>query len=406
MQKILQEIINMSKLSLVILSFLFSIFAHATAPTLEDLDISAIDIQALNKIVTSKVPHGKFAGKTLNTAVRRPLYVIGTGTGASDALSDKLYSENVLVANFYHNGEFYVARIPVSKIKSVVLLTAPFSKMASHTMLRFVTDKDARVELVAKIESNSANTEVNIKPLETPIAIKDLVFSIDGTEPRGQEGGWKMKDAIAGAYTIALRMVSVQERFRWFVMEGTPIKQVDLNISREMAQRLVRRGIETSQTEAWSRAYHLLCANCTNLAIRLVKDNVPYDQRSETERRSLKLFLQEKLDPFLKALEPFTQFTRFNLGTLGWLGKDKVDLQNEPEFRSEIMEVVQELRSSIANNTSSTEAEKAELYKNLGVDKDLPLIANPALFSPALKAYKATVLAAKSKAMCLQFYAL
>jgi hypothetical protein len=404
-QKSLQEIISMNKLNLVILSFLFSFLSHAAAPTLEDLDISYIDIQALNKIITGKVPHGKFAGKTLNTAIRRPVYVIGTGTDASEVLLDKLDSDSVLVANFYHNGEFFVARIPVSKFNSVVLLTAPFSKMASHTMLRFVTDKDARVELVAKVESNSANTEVTIKPLEIPIPIKDMVFSIDGTEPRGQ-GGWNMKDAIAGAYTIAHRFVSVQERFSWFVMEGTPIKQVELNISREMVQRLVRKGIETSQTETWSRGYHLICANCTNLALRLFKDNIPYSERSDTERLSLKLILQEKLDLFLKALEPFTQFTRFNLGVLGWLGRKRVDLQNEPEFRSEMMEIVQNLRSSIAKNDRYSAAEKIELYRNLGIDSGVALFENPALFSPALKAYKAMVAAAKSKAMCPQFYAL
>ncbi|MBL7554234.1 MAG: hypothetical protein JNM24_00315 [Bdellovibrionaceae bacterium] len=393
----------MSKLCLVILSLLFSFFAQSAAPTREELEIDDTDIQALNKIVTGKVPHGKFAGKTLNTAIRRPLYVMGTGTGASELLVDKLQNDTVMVGNFYHNGEFYVARIPVSRINSVVLLIAPFSKMASHTMLRFVTDSDARIELVAKIESNAANTQVSVKPLEEPIAIKDMIFSIDGTEPRGQ-GGWNMKDAIAGAYTIAHRLVSVQERFRWFILEGTPIKQIELNVNRNMAQRLARKGIETSQSEAWSRGYHLLCANCTNLAIRLVKNNVPYNERSDTEPRLLKQILQEKLDPFLKLLEPFTQFTRFNLGTLGWLGKNKVDLQNEPEFEKEMMEVVQDLRSSIARSDSHSEVEKAELYKNLGVDEGVPLLKNPALYSVALKAFKSAVVAATSRAMCLQFY--
>lgn len=402
----------MYKQILILPLILFSIFVGAVTPTVEEFGIDARDIQAINDLANEKVPHGKFKGEPLNTSVRRPLYVIGTGSGYSDALSEKLTSDSVMIANYYHEGEFFIARIPLSAVNSVVLLEAPFSKMASHTMLRFVTDDVAPVELIAKIASSTSpeNIAIQIQPLEKPILIKDMVLSIDGAEPRGK-GGWNMKDAIAGSYTIAYRMVSIQERLRWFAMEGTPIHQTELNLNRKEAQRLIRTGIERSQTISWSRGYHLLCANCTNLAIRLIKDTVPYNDRvEEGARTSIKQTIQARLDTVLRPLEPLTQFTRFNLGVLGWLGKKKVDLQKDPTFQREIITVVQDLRNSIENNNHYTREQKEQLFVNLGINEELQILEDPARFKKALKAYSAAVRAQKNlvsaQASCIQIYAL
>lgn len=370
---------------------LSSALSFAESPSLNDLGISQKDIEVITELANAKVPHGKFKGQPLNTAVRRPLYVLGTGKGDSQKLRATLNSDTVTIANFYHAGEFYIARLPVSAVNSVVLLEAPFSPVASHTMLRFATDSKSSVELIAKIESlpETANREIPIyiEPLEKPLLVKDMVLSIDGAEPRGQ-GGWNLKDAVRGLYTISYRMVSIQERFRWFVLEGTPIHQTKLNLTPEEAQRTLRLGIEKSQTIAWSRPYRLLSANCTNLALRLVKESNPYKTREVDFLTPLKKTLLSGLDVVLRFLEPLTQFTLFNMRTLGWIEKNQADLQKDPAFRTEMEAAVSDFRESIISNGDLSEVDKEKLMSDLGIDSKLTLINNPQYFKSALASYK------------------
>ncbi|RYZ84155.1 MAG: hypothetical protein EOP06_18610, partial [Proteobacteria bacterium] len=322
MKKYLVRSVRLSSVILTASITFTSLFASASTDGIQPTDN---DITELSMIANAVVPSGKFKGSPLNTAVRRPLYVLSAPHGDSDRLTQILERQTVTVGNYFHNGKFYVAELPTGKIASAIVLEAPFSAVAAHTMIRYEMEADAFVELVAVIEHRPGK-QVRIVPLDKPILQKGIVMSIDGTEPLGQ-AGWNMKSAIAGHYTEAYRMVSVPERIGWFVMTGTPIHQIRLNLSADEAQQTLRLQIKESHKRGFLTMYDLLRSNCTNEAIRIIKNANPYRQRDPEIFPPTLQILRSHLNKVLQPLEPFTQFTKFNLRTLGWVDQKLIDLQ-------------------------------------------------------------------------------
>ncbi|HEX4922841.1 MAG TPA: DUF4105 domain-containing protein, partial [Bdellovibrionales bacterium] len=314
---------------------IFASFARAQLP---QTVVSPEDLKKIESLVNARVPVGAFQGLPLNTAVRRPILVLNAG-GNDAELERRLAAPVLDVANFYHDGLFYVARIPMAHIKDVRFLVAPFSAVAWHTQLQIVFNEGASIELLAKINDhpidNEGNKKITIEPLAKPLEIKDLVITIDGTEPRGQKT-WNMLDAIRGRYTITYRLVSIQERVRWFIMTGTPIKPYDLNLTPDEARATLTLGLRKSHTMGFTRPYSLLTANCTNLALKLVADAVPFRSRSLERFSPIVQSVRALYDRVENVSDTLSWFTVMRLRVLGWLERREINLERDPEFRREV----------------------------------------------------------------------
>lgn len=364
---------------------LCSIFSSLASAQLTQTVVSPTDLQQIEAVVNAEVPMGAFRGLPLNTTVRRPVLVLNAGP--NEASLDRALSAPVVeVANFYHDGLFYVARIPLEQLVDVRFLVAPFSAVAWHTQLQFVFAPNAPIELIAKINDHqidaAGNKRVTIEPLATPIQIKDLVMTIDGTEPRGQKS-WNMLDAIRGRYTITYRLVSIQERVRWFIMTGTPIKPYNLNLSPEEARATIKLGLRKSHTIRFTRPYSLLTANCTNLALKLVAEAVPFKSRSLEKYSPLIQSIRALYDRVENVSDTLSWFTIMRLRVLGWLERREINLERDPEFRREVEFVIEDYRRAIEREPISEEA-KRELLAKLGIDEREEVLKTPKRFKAAL----------------------
>lgn len=374
--------IRLKRFQALTLSIFLTIVSQAALA--QSFAVSPSDIVAIEEIVNAKVAHGRFQGLFLNTAIRRPIHIMGAES--TDAVSKDLNADSIVVANIFHDGHFYVGRLPVAKLDSVSLLSAPFSPVADHTMLKFNFDKKSPIELLAKINDRQDGLRkvVEIVPLSSPILIQDIVMTIDGTEPLGQKA-WNMLDAIRGRYTIAYRLVTVSERFRWFVMRGTNIEQTVLNLDPQEAQKTLRLGLFKSHTLSFSQKYRLLFANCTNLALKLIKEANPLQARN-VDRFSPTLQIFRAFFDKIAPGEALTWFTAARIRLLGWVKAHALDLQADPEFRAELQVVLDEYRREILSNVDMSTSEKIALLTDLGI-KDEKIIENPKLFRKALKSY-------------------
>lgn len=363
--------------SLHILSLLFLLVGFASEA--QQL-VSPADQDEIAKIATSKVPHGFFQGQPLNTAVRRPIFVLGNVVDQKD-LQQRLNQEEILVANLYHDGEFYIAQIPIKSIESAFLLSAPFSPVASHTMLRFSFAEGKKITLLGRLHPINSQIEVLPQPLE----ISDVVLSIDGTEAKSGPA-WNMLDAVRGRYTIAYRLVSIKERFKWFIMNGTPIQQTKLNLSPAEVLKTFQLALFKSHTSGFSKSYSLLKANCTNLIIELVKEANPPLKRLQLSEPRWSAKIRVLIDKFTTFAEVFTQFTQWKLALLGWIESKQVDLQRDPEFQEELKSVLKDYEQSISERTDYSLDEKEDLIRKLGLRRP-ELLENPKFFKEALHDY-------------------
>jgi hypothetical protein len=337
------------------------------------------DRAEVEKIIEAKVPAGPLKGQTLNTSVRRPLYVLGAGE-STEKLNQLISADTVTLANFFHDGQFYVARIPIKSIEVAHLLTAPFSPVASHTMLRFSLRAGEKVQLIGRLNGP------NMEPMNEPLELRDVVITIDGTESKTGKA-WNLVDAIRGRYTLAYRMVSIQERFKWFILNGTPIEQTKLNLSAEEAQKTLRMAIYKSHTLGFSARYSLITANCTNLALKLIKDANPMRERDFAQSHPWSARVRDVADRYTSFADAFTQFTQLKIGLLNWVESNEIDLQKDPEFKEEIKRVISEYRNNVDARKDYSWAEKDALARQMGLQTDA-LLEDPRQFKAALKDYK------------------
>jgi hypothetical protein len=194
-------------------------------------------------------------------------------------------------------------------------------------------------------------------------------------------------DAIRGRYTLTYRMVSVKERFKWFILNGTPIEQTRLNLSAFEAQKTLKLAIQRSHTLGFSSRYSLLTANCTNLALELIKDANPLRQRELSQNHPWTSKVRDTVDKYTTFLDAFTQFTKMKIGLLDWVESNQVDLQKDPEFQEEVRKVLDDQRRSIESRSDYSWTEKDLALRQMGLDQE-QILENPKAFKAALKDYK------------------
>lgn len=213
----------------------------------------------------SRLEKGPRAGQCLDTRVGRPVKRLSEaeakkfGGSASDVMT---------VANVSHLGEYYVAHIPMKKIKTGIFQLEYFPAIvpAGHTQLRLQFEEDSPVTLVS--QSTETMTKV--------VRVHDLILSVEAVGDPGYKYDLLkgMKDHFAAVHRIA----TLQDKYQHMIVnQKHRVEQWRLNLSSEELTQILEKYVQKSQEAGTSRMYHTLFFNCTTEAIAAIDAGAKYN---------------------------------------------------------------------------------------------------------------------------------
>jgi hypothetical protein len=233
-------------------------------------------------------------GEELDLSARRPVVNL-TGTLFHSKYGTE---DSTLVANLFHDGKFWIARIPRVGVKNVYFILSyfppktpalpffPSQYIAAHSLLRFEMDPAHPIELVAEMPDEA--TLDKLRGLDSSEAFKLLPEAFTGADHQlinvgiSAEAQWTkddpkkaydLKRGLNDAFIQVVRMVSMKERFRGFYDNGRPTNEIKLETTKPLDSILVA-GMAISQSDALTKAYNTLQYNCTTLAFDIVEQGL------------------------------------------------------------------------------------------------------------------------------------
>lgn len=239
-------------------------------------------------------------GEELDLSERRPVVDL-----AETIFEKKYFSPNThLIANFYHAGKFYIARINKEAVENVFFQISFFPPVvmkkyiAAHTLFRVETRSDMPVELVAvmpdkaKLESlRGLSEEEALAKLPEPTSIIIKNFGISAEAQWAKNDPKKAYDLMRGkkgAFIQIIRFVSMEERYIQFFKSGNPVTQIYLPQEDKDLNNIVAAGIKRSQSDGISYVYDTLFNNCTTTAFDILESGLNVkDERFSSIRRTI-----------------------------------------------------------------------------------------------------------------------
>lgn len=252
---------------LFLLSFLFA------------LELSAQSIDLYQEVL---MPGGPNAGQVLDTSKIRGLVILNE---SNNILPEALNKSSVYIANFAHNGKYYIARIPVSGPTSVDFIYEKFTNMAGgHADLVYHFDEKTPVELVYEIKN------ANLKKVSKPIQLGSVVLTAEAVRAIGDTSSLA-DGGIKNAFAMAYRMTSIPERLIGpVVKEGRRTTVIDIPYDINQVRRSFFDTIENQNRIGMSENYNLIINNCITSAIRGLANGLTPEEERRVEKELLRTF--------------------------------------------------------------------------------------------------------------------
>ncbi len=214
---------------------------------------------------SSKLEKGPNAGQCLDTRVGRPVRHLSEGEASKFGGS----AAGVLsVANVSHMGEYYVAHIPVKKIKAGIFQLEYFPAVvpAGHTQLRLQFDENSPVTLVS--QSTSSMTKV--------VKVHDLVLSVEAIGQPGYK--YDLFKGMEDHFVAVHRITTLQDKYQHMIVKQKHrVEQWRLNLSSEELTQILEKYVQKSQGAGTSKMYHTLFFNCTTEVIAAIDAGAQYN---------------------------------------------------------------------------------------------------------------------------------
>ena len=246
-------------------------------PNAEDLFLRGVFKPGPAKIIDEN-----HRGQELDLHVRRPVFDLW-GT----VLAEKYgRPETRLIANFYHSGKFYIARVPTNGVRNVYFVRSFFPifvlshPISAHVLLRI--EMDDPVELVTAMPDEQElnrlrglSHEEQFRQLPAPLTGEDnkITNLAVSAEAQWTKDDPKKEYALVrgerGAFIQIVRMMSIQTRFEEFYQTGNPTSQDKLNSSG--FDSILRESIDKSQSEGLNAVYNTINYNCTTLIMDILE---------------------------------------------------------------------------------------------------------------------------------------
>ncbi len=210
------------------------------------------------------VPSGKYKGQAYDTRERRSIRIL------NETEHEKIYGYvegTYLIANFFHNKEFYIARIPKIAVKEVLFQSEPFGGFFAHSLTRFSFDERTPIQLIAKVPSLTFSPV----PLEKPILLNDMIVSAEAMAPHGVEP-FQVVAGFLGHVGIVVRVMSITGRgVSRFTIGNNPSRLYPIDYEHRERQTALTHALELSNEIGMKRMYNTIYCNCNILSMRILK---------------------------------------------------------------------------------------------------------------------------------------
>jgi hypothetical protein len=182
---------------------------------------------------------GKFKGQCVDASTTRPPVLLSQ-------------NDSVLkIANFYHNGRYWIATIPKNGVSSVQFQGIPFQKIAfgliiiAHGQLRFKLNQPITLES----QSHDLVTD----------SVSDIIISSVATHPIDI----KYSILHGSSFGIITRVLSTTGRAVEEISEDkSPVHQYQLTMTPDQMNRLLQVSMTKASDDGYKTRYGLLKDNC------------------------------------------------------------------------------------------------------------------------------------------------
>jgi hypothetical protein len=275
----------------LILSLSFLVLSCSTAPTsirhpqsvdLSDAVIPTPEVLFLVGRFMLKKPSLKpwyddHYGEELDLSIKRPtVNLAGTVFAAKYAKAGTR-----LQANFFHDGKFYIARVPEHGAKGIYFEIAHFPPefVAAHVLYRVEMESGHPIELVAEMP-DLEHLQVMQRLLPEQV-IESLPPELSGDDFKIQNVGisteahWTKEDPKQsydlargqhGAYLRITRFVSMKVRFKDFYKVGNSTTQIKMPVTKD-SNKVLAVGLDFSEREGLDHLYSTGNDNCETTAL-------------------------------------------------------------------------------------------------------------------------------------------
>jgi hypothetical protein len=172
---------------------------------------------------------------------------------------------HLVIANFRHEGKYWIARVPVTAVHDVDVLFENFYHGITHVALRFHLDEEMKL-----FTQNASEKQAPRGP------IRDLVLSIEGVP--GKDRPYRVIDSARGHYLLDYRVQSGAETADTMVRkQGHVVKQYRLTLPDAAPSRILRHALAASERESFASIYNLSSNNCATAALDLIAQGIQYE---------------------------------------------------------------------------------------------------------------------------------
>jgi hypothetical protein len=226
------------------------------------------------------ITFGKYKGQCLDASSVRPPLVL------------KEDDHQITIANFYHDGRYWIAEIPKNAVSSVKFQGIPFDSVAfgliqfKHGQYRF---KLSQPIVLHEQAGSKSRTEI----------LDDLIVSSTVTNPKDVEYSvFKIN-----AFGIATRILSPTARgVEEIAKDKSDVHQYELDLSPVVKSRLLMTAISRADDEGYKDIYKLWDRNCATTAMDTLDATIARPKGVKPMRGNLWNLHDEIEIPSLKGL--------------------------------------------------------------------------------------------------------
>jgi hypothetical protein len=222
-------------------------------------------------------------GEPMDLSIRRPV------VNLAETVFAKKYGKpgTTLIANVFHKGRFYVARVPSAGVANIYFQRAYFPPkilnrfIAAHSLIRIEMNTETPIELVAEMPSEAEvdswkafSPEEVVARFSNPLSqtLHNVVISAEGSWTQvDRTKRYSLVRGLNGAYLQVVRIVSMEERFIEFYKSGNPVAQTLMEPEDQNLTKGLNVGIQMSERDGLKKIYNTLFYNCTTMAFDILQ---------------------------------------------------------------------------------------------------------------------------------------
>lgn len=175
-----------------------------------------------------------------------------------------------VIANFWHDGQFWVAVVPPDAVKDLYIQQVNFDGLpAAHGQARLEMHEGKEVRLVPQVSPEGAE----------PVYLDNVVYSAEAAGILGM--GYGLVKGMKDNFVIAHRLVSASDRANDAKQNGEGVVEFRIALpshldSQETRNAYFRAVLSHSTAVGMTEVYHTRKANCILAVLRPLDDLIGY----------------------------------------------------------------------------------------------------------------------------------